>query len=434
MESLKAQSIIVIGAGASGLMAARQLSKDNKVTILEATNRTGGRIHSFRPEGFSSFVEEGAEFIHGNLPVTLELLEEGNIDFVETGGNMYRIVRGEWKEQEEIVEGWDALIAQMMALQEDMTLQDFLQQYYPDANSAALRERVTRFAEGFDVADITRVSVFFLREEWTQEWDNQYHIPAGYKTMIDHLVKQCIQNDAIIHLNSPVQQVNWQAGKATVYAGDKVYEADKVVITIPVALLQKTNEQGAIQFIPAIDAYLQAAHTVGYGGVIKVVLEFTNPFWNAYKEDIGFIISDAPIPTWWTQLPGEKPLLTGWLGGPKVEVLHNTSDEAIMEMAIQSLAEIFGITAQAIKDQQVAGKVFNWCGHPFTRGAYSYITPAMKAALPLLNTPIEGTLFFAGEALYTGPHPGTVEAALVSGKEVAEKVTQAKQLPAQPAG
>ena len=58
--------ISIIGAGAAGLMAARELAKaGKKILIIEAGNCAGGRIHTIRDKGFSQPVEEGAEFMHG---------------------------------------------------------------------------------------------------------------------------------------------------------------------------------------------------------------------------------------------------------------------------------------------------------------------------------------------------------------------------------
>jgi monoamine oxidase len=76
--------ILVIGAGAAGLMAAYKLSQQGKkVIVLEARNRTGGRIHTINQESFFQHAELGAEFIHGDLPVTLNLLKEAGIKYRE---------------------------------------------------------------------------------------------------------------------------------------------------------------------------------------------------------------------------------------------------------------------------------------------------------------------------------------------------------------
>ena len=52
-------------------------------------------------------------------------------------------------------------------------------------------------------------------------------------------------------------------------------------------------------------------------------------------------------------------------------------------------------------------------------GGYSYSLPASEQAKKVLATPVENTLFFAGEALYAGDAPGTVEAAFITGQEAA---------------
>jgi len=70
----------------------------------------------------------------------------------------------------------------------------------------------------------------------------------------------------------------------------------------------------------------------------------------------------------------------------------------------------------------VADKVYNWTADPFTRGSYSYATVQTKNAREILKTPVAQTVYFAGEALFEGEQLGTVEAALVSGLEVAKEV------------
>src|SRR3954463_13059502 len=115
--------ILVIGAGASGLMAAKELSANSKkVIILEARNYAGGRIDTLPQKHFSQPTEAGAEFIHGNLPLTLQLAKENNIPYTKVEGRMLRRKNGKWQETEEEITGWDEMLDKMNRLEEDTTL------------------------------------------------------------------------------------------------------------------------------------------------------------------------------------------------------------------------------------------------------------------------------------------------------------------------
>ena len=99
-----ATDIIVIGGGGAGLIAARRLAEaGNKVTIIEAGNRLGGRMYTVNGNGFTTPVEAGAEFIHGDVAVTLGLLKEAGISYTRTAGKMYRSNNGQWQEEREQV-------------------------------------------------------------------------------------------------------------------------------------------------------------------------------------------------------------------------------------------------------------------------------------------------------------------------------------------
>jgi monoamine oxidase len=115
-------------------------------------------------------------------------------------------------------------------------------------------------------------------------------------------------------------------------------------------------------------------------------------------------------------------LLTGWLGGLPAAERKDMDTEALLQLALDSLSTVFSINADELKTKLIAWNVSNWTGEPFTRGSYSYDTVEAPKARKLLNEPVEDTLYFAGEYLYDGPAMGTVEAALTSGVDVAEKM------------
>ena len=87
--------VIVIGAGAAGLVAARELSSAGlKVLVLEARNRIGGRIYTDHSLGFP--VELGAEFVHGRSPDTFEFISRTRLEITEVAGEMRRKRNGVW--------------------------------------------------------------------------------------------------------------------------------------------------------------------------------------------------------------------------------------------------------------------------------------------------------------------------------------------------
>src|SRR5579859_568209 len=116
-------TVLVIGAGAAGLMAARDLSAAGlPVIVLEAAAQPGGRIRTLHAAGFSRPVEVGAEFVHGNLPLTMQLLKEAGISYREAGGGMAMVRNGKWTEQDAFGGHWPALIQQMGKLGQDIPI------------------------------------------------------------------------------------------------------------------------------------------------------------------------------------------------------------------------------------------------------------------------------------------------------------------------
>src|SRR5205814_10688717 len=103
-------------------------------------------------------------------------------------------------------------------------------------------------------------------------------------------------------------------------------------------------------------------------------------------------------------------------------ILKSTDTESIFEESLSSLSSIFKIEKRVLKEKLTGWKIVDWSSDRFSLGAYSFDKLETASARKILNLPIQETIFFAGEVLYEGESPGTVEAALVSGREVAEKV------------
>ncbi|MBV4358600.1 flavin monoamine oxidase family protein [Pinibacter aurantiacus] len=416
------QQIIIIGAGASGLMAAYELAKaGQKVIVLEASERIGGRMYTAVCDGFEQPLELGAEFVHGELPLTLSLLKEAGIAYKPVKGKMLNNRKGKWNTQGEMIPDWDGIIQKMGSLKEDMTLAAFLQEHYSDDQHMELRFIIQDFAEGFDLADITQASVFALKEEWENEHGQQYRIVGGYRKLAEHLHHLIEKYRGEIHHNAAVNEVKWIEDKVTVFTADgQQFVGNKLVVTVSPRVLQDVK----IKFDPALDGYLSDLSKIGFGSVIKVFLQFEEPFWHEHEKNTGFVVSDQNIPTWWTQSDKENYLLTGWLGGPEVMPLITVSEEEIIDMGLQSLSNIYGIDKEKLRTILVASTAIHWAKEEWIMGGYSYGTLQSKTARKLLKMPVDNTIFFAGEALYEGSAPGTVEAALANGQETARKILQ----------
>lgn len=112
--------VIIVGAGMAGLMAARELRKQNaEVVIVEALAQAGGRTQTVRPENFECDVEAGAEFIHGELPITLQLLKEAGIGREQANLTMYRFTGRQMRKGFGEGAGWEQFFKEINALDQD---------------------------------------------------------------------------------------------------------------------------------------------------------------------------------------------------------------------------------------------------------------------------------------------------------------------------
>lgn len=426
--------VAVIGAGAAGLCAAAELCQSGRsVLLLEARERIGGRIETRHEPGVSIPIELGAEFIHGDAPVTRELLRRAGLVAVDTSGRRAgrrrdgQPVRGADFEQAQ------GLLQQAQALAEDQSVEEFLATRLASPAQQALAGFVRMMVEGFDAADPRRASVKAIAAEWCGDsLQGQARPLGGYGALLGALARQLDPGRSRLMLATVVQAVEWGGKGVRILArsgGDAVsVHAGRAVIALPVSILQLSpGSPGAVAFDPPLSGKRAALSGLAVGPVIKLVLQFRRPFWEQWQDgaftDAGFLHApDAAFPTLWTSLPFRAPLLTAWVGGPRAQRLQSVSRDELIDLALASARQALDFPG-TLQAELVCAHVHDWGSDPYALGAYSYIGVGGGEAPRQLAQPLAERLFFAGEAA-DPDSSGTVEAALQSGRRAARRLMQ----------
>src|SRR4030088_260031 len=338
-----AAHIVVIGAGAAGLMAARELGRSGrKVTVLEARDRCGGRIHPLPAAEFGYPAEGGAEFVHGEAPVTHGLLREAGLSLLPIRGTQWTMEDGKFSREQSQDPHEAELHKGLQELKDDLTVAEFLRRRFAGPEYGRLRHSIERMVEGYDAADPERGSILALREEWMDGGRNtQARIIGGYGALVEFLTAECLNHGVAVHLGSAVSAIEASNGRGVVRcANGDAHEYNAVILTVPLPLLKEI-------VLPPVERERAAAAThIGFGNVIKILLRFETRWWVDKRMDLAdltFLLSDATIPVWWTQHPADLAVLTGWFGGPKTEAMANLNEHELIEAGLASQADIFGL-------------------------------------------------------------------------------------------
>jgi monoamine oxidase len=423
--------VIIIGGGAAGLMAAKLLSEAGKnILLLEARDRLGGRIHCI--DNFSFLAQGGAEFIHGNLQTTLDLLKEAGIKKEKLKGNFCRVVKGKWTTNENIVPHWELLIKKLNACSENISVDDFLIKNFNAKKYEKLRNRFKKYVQGYDAADTKYASLLAIKKEMKHEDESQYRPGPGYHALVNYLKQICRAHNVVIKTNEAVTKISADNNIEVVTTSGK-YTGEKVILAVPLGVLQSNkNSRSFISLPPYLNAYTKMLKQIGNGSVIKFLLEFDKAFWLdkdfLKTRNIApplYIFTDAKIATWWTQYPSKTPLLTGWIGGPPAFEMKDYSERRFKNLLIESLASVFFLPKPEIEKRLINYKVMNWSKEPYILGGYSYATLQTEKARQFLNQPCENTFYYAGEYLPENSS-STVDAALQSGIQAASQILKIK--------
>ena len=433
--------IIIIGAGAAGLAAARELSIAGlNVIVLEARNRIGGRISTH----FDTWpIELGAEFVHGKPPETLAIAERAKLKLQDIPNLHWHLHNGVLTKSGEF---WSKVEAVMKSMSRyrgpDQDFVDFLNHYKREHPVEDIEAITTLYVEGFHAAHADQISVYGLNKtnEAAEEIedDKQFRIPEGYDRVVDALYDEAIAAGATFHLQTVVEEVNWKRNhvEVTTQASQK-FKARWLLSTLPLSLMQDFGEEAArVRFTPTLDEKVKAARKLSLGHVVKVILRFREPFWEdltvpgedekpADLKKLTFVHAPAEVlPTWWTQFPVKSPLITGWAGGSRADRLSLESEDSLLDHSLESLSHILSTSKQFLKQSLEEFYTHNWHKDPFTAGAYSYIPVGGLDAQSELARPLEGTLFFAGEATNELGHHATVHGAIATGIRGAREILE----------
>lgn len=427
---IKKAEIIIVGAGASGLMAARELSKLGKsVLVLEARDRIGGRIFQLPDAQFGYPAQVGAEFVHGNAQLTKSLIQEAGLTFVPEpeGGEIWSARGGELTYHKSFVEKNEYLKEKLNSITEDVSITQFINTHLNTPEHASLRNSIIKAVEGYDAADPNKISTLTLRDEWLGDSDfEDGKIQEGYGALIEFLKKECEKNGVNILLNTPVSSVRYKPEKVEVASVDgSMFESKKAIVTVPLPVLKN------IVFEPPVLEKIEATSRIGFGCVVKAVIKFKSKWWaHATKNDLSkmfFLLCNEPFLTWWTRYPESNSSVVAWMSGPAAEKHKELSDDELLDLALVSISRALGVEKTLIEKEVENYAIKNWSIDPYTLGAYSYTTIETGDAYEVLAKPIDNTIFFAGETMFKGDATATVEGALGSGKDVAEQIVSSAE-------
>jgi monoamine oxidase len=437
--------VIVIGAGAAGLAAARDLSSAGRtVCIVEGRDRIGGRIFTLRPAGSVLPIELGAEFIHGNVESTLSIVDAAPLVTMRLPDNHWWSSRGRWQLRAKFWDEIGSIRSKIDPKAREVTFAEFLR------NRRNLPPRVrmlaTNFVEGYHAAHADRITARALQSSDKEQESNslvpnpQFRIVSGYDRIPEWLLAGIDPSRSDLRLSTVARRVAWSRGRVAVEVTSRgttsTLRAKALVVTIPIGVWKAPREQlGAIAFEPRI-APQRALARLEAGHVVKTIFRFREAFWSrdsfllerARRADarrgfpINFVHSSGRnAQTWWTTAPIRSPILVAWSGGHAADSLLAESPDARIDRTLDALAAVFGVRRAMLDTLLASVHSHDWQADPFSRSAYSYAGIGGLEAQKQLARPVENTIFVAGEAT-SADQTGTVAGAIESGRRAAREV------------
>jgi [histone H3]-N6,N6-dimethyl-L-lysine4 FAD-dependent demethylase len=478
----KSRRIVVVGAGVSGLIAARTLVDAGfaNVIVLEAKTRVGGRVCT----GYTSSgcpIELGASFIHGTQgnpitslarkigatlyapspacdlydydghPVPPDLDERLESEWNRLLDRTVDVRKGSVKSVSTVggpaQKGWSLADGLQLLMKHEVVgssvnwkldneLSKLVTQGFVSSNdiksplgrSLAREERILNWhfanIEGPCAAPLERLDLY----EWDQDDAYEYAgehclITSGYGDL-----PRALAMNLDVRLDHQVTEIDdtSSAGiiiRATSRTGQVELVADHAIVAVPLGVLKKRS----IAFSPPLPPTKVAAiDRIGFGLFNKVFLVFPQVFWNTNDDYIGVtsLVRGKFYMFLGLHKACQQPVLMGYVAGTVAHALEAFSDAEIVDDAMQALQKIFSRDGRQVPWPTEAA-VTRWAADPFAGGSYSFVeSEAAAADYDVMAEPVSGRLFFAGEHTCRR-HPATVAGACRSGHREAIRIIQA---------
>src|ERR1700726_4003551 len=402
--------IAIVGAGAAGLGAARALQNFGLSTIvLEARDRVGGRGHTIMAAPDIVF-DVGCGWLHSaDKNSFVKIAEDLDFEVDRT--------RPPWREQ-----NFDA----GFPLEQRLDFIKAIDAFYDRAEEAAKSGRdsaaslylepgnrwnpmidaISTYVNG---SELDRVSI--LDMDTYEDTEINWRVRRGYGALMTAYGALCP-----LALNTQVTLIDHSGTRVRLETSQGTLTASKVIVTVPTILIADES----IRFHPALPAKLDAARGLPLGLADKVMLSLDQP--EALPKDGN--LRGATMRTAMGSFhlrPFGQACIEGFFGGRFARELEDAGDGALAAQAIDEIAALLGNDFRK-KLKPLAES--RWSHDPFARGSYSHALPGHAGKRAVLAAPIDGRLFFAGEA--TSPNFfSTAHGARDSGARAAGEVVRA---------
>jgi monoamine oxidase len=403
--------VAIIGAGAAGLGAARTLEGSGlSVLVLEARDRLGGRAHTVQAAPDITF-DLGCGWLHS---------ADRNA-FVGIAGQLGFVVDKTlppWRERAshagfpaqlraEFIAALDAFYDRAEAAAADL----------PDAPASTCLEFGNRWNPMIDaistfINGVTLDHVSLHDMDAYEDTGINWRVRRGYGALVAAYGAPCP-----VALNAQVRLIDHSGPRVRIETSRGTLTASKAIVTVPTNLI--ANED--IRFSPALPAKVEAARDLPLGVDDKVMLRLDDA--RALPNDTGLRAATMRTAMGTFHLkPFGQPCIEGFFGGPFALELEDAGAGAL---AAQAIDEVVAILGSDIRRKLTPLLESRWARDPFAQGAYSAARPGHAGARAVLAAPVNGRLFFAGEA--TSPNFfSTAHGARDSGERAAREVMDTK--------